>query len=285
MHTSGLFTTCCYTIPVESIKEDYFIVPWSDPHHGHKLFCQSAWDDFAYWGKHHPNAYYIGNGDYEDSFRAHTRKTIKDKFEADEQSVIHEENMRRLGEFESLMEFMRGRLIGVGDGNHDWTFADGRNTAQVIAHDFGCEYLGVMSAIRITFDYHGRRSAITYVQHHGSSSTAQTAGGKFNAVERMARSYDADIVATGHDHKKGITWAQTRIKFIVDSKSGQLIPKEYTPLLVRSGACLKMLEPGVATYTVDRNFAPLALGYNAVRVRISVADNKMRLKLGAYDIV
>ncbi len=212
MRTSGLFTTCTYRIPVQSVQDEYFIVPFSDVHHGHKLFCQSTWVDFAYWGKHHPTAHFIGNGDYEDSFRAHTRSRLETDLEEDERAAIHEANLRRLCEFEHLMDFMRGRLIGMGDGNHDWTFADGRNTAQVLAHDFGCEYLGVLAAVRIVFEYNGGCVPITYVQHHGRPSGAQTAGGKFNHVERFARSFDADIVATGDDHKKGITSAQTRVK-------------------------------------------------------------------------
>jgi hypothetical protein len=289
LRTSGLFTTCTYTIRVKSLKDEFFIVPFSDVHHGHKLFCESTWRDFAYWAKHHPTAHFIGNGDYEDSFRAHTRDIIEQNTEADEQAVIHEANRKRLREFESAMAFMRGRLIGVGDGNHDWRFADGRNTAQIIAEDFGAEYLGVMAAVRIVFEYQNGRLPITYVQHHGRPSGAQTAGGKFNHVERMARSYDADIVATGDDHKKGITQAQTRVKLITASH-GQLIPREYTPLLVRTGGCKKILEPGVSCYEVDRGYAPLALGFNAIRAKITRTHDDdgrhvLRFKLGAYDII
>ena len=288
MRTSGLFTTCCYTIQVKSTNDDIFIVPFSDIHYGSRGFCPSSWGDFARWGNAHPNAYYIGNGDYLDSFRAHSRDTIQKNLEAEEQDVIHEGNMKRLGEFERLMGFMAGRLIGVGDGNHDWNFRDGRNTAEIIAHDFGAEYLGVMSAIRIEFEYHGCSTSILYVQHHGKPSSAFTAGGKFNGVERMARSYDADIIATGDDHKKGITGAQTRIKFMTDTH-GNLVPKEYTPMLVRTGGFLRMLMPGVAAYTVDKNYAPLSLGVNAVRVKINrgmVDGNRtLRVKLGAYDIM
>lgn len=128
-----------------------------------------------------------------------------------------------------------------------------------------------------------------YVQHHGNRSGARTAGGKFNAVEWMSRSYDADILATGDDHRKGITQGATRVRFTNARKGGGIIPVEYTPLLVRTGGFLRALLPGKPNYVVDRNLGPLALGVNAIRTKLvrRMVDGKktVRIKLGAYDII
>lgn len=269
MRTSGLFTTGTYEINVDSLNSDIFIVPFSDLHFGTDGFCEDTWREFREWGLAHPNAYFIGNGDYIDLFRATTRKHLQDNLDPNEAVNVDHRAETLVGQVARRLDFMRGRLIGLGDGNHGWTFRDGRNDTQILADHMGVRYLGVMAAIRITICYHeNQRVSLTYLQHHGTPSGVQTVGGKFNVTDKMARQYDVDIIATGDDHRKGVTDGITRIRFVLNQKSGELLPVEYTPMLVRSGAFQRALLPGHANYVIDRNLGPLALGVKAVQVKL-----------------
>lgn len=88
MRTSGLFTTHTYEIKLKSCNDDIFIVPFSDIHFGADGFCGDTWKEFAAWGGAHPNAWYIGNGDYIDCFRSSMQKHIKDKLDVEELKYI-----------------------------------------------------------------------------------------------------------------------------------------------------------------------------------------------------
>lgn len=261
LRTSGLFQTHSYTIPITSVTEPVYLVLFSDVHWGSPGFCKKAWNEFKDWGKAHNNAYYIGNGDYIDQFRAHTQKVIRDQAEGEERQTFDDLLMYRVKEFHRELAFMGDRIIGLGEGNHGWQFSNGDRDSAVLAQMVGSKFLGVSAVVRVVLDYGGARASFLYYQHHGKGGGGTTAGATFNTVERLAKHVEGvTIYAMGDDHKRGIVPGQPKMAFFLDKKSGVLVPRERPQFFARTGSFVKSYDPGMANYVVDRGLGPTSLG-------------------------
>lgn len=261
MKTSGMFDTAAYTIKFKSSKDQHYLVPFSDVHWGHTQFAKKDWAKFCKWGKDNPNAHFIGNGDYWDFSNARGRAAIKAHMNEEQRDFLDEVMQEQVDEFAEQIEFMRGRLVGLGDGNHDWEFQDGTNATMRLAKKLGVPYLGVSAVVLFQLEHHNRRCNFQYYQHHGKGGNTSTAGGSYNAVERMHKHVEGvRIFVMGHNHDMGICPGKPRLYYDWNDKQQKLVPKSIRPFYCRSGGFTKAYDPGKKSYVVDAAMGPTAIG-------------------------
>jgi len=79
------------------------------------------------------------------------------------------------------LSFMKGKLLGLLEGNHYSVFEDGTTTTQYLCQLLECKYLGVSAFIRLRFCYKPSDTSTMSLDiwaHHGSgASGGRTVGG------------------------------------------------------------------------------------------------------------
>ena len=270
--TSELFETLVHRIKIKSVNDDFYLVPFSDIHWGNDNFASSAWKRFCKWGRATPNALFVGNGDYLERYRAHTRADVQAAMKKDDElrRVLDERTLHDIEEFSKEIDFMRGRLVGLGDGNHAWEFPNGRNDTEVLCDMMGVPFLGVCCVILFQIEYHGMFVSFQYMQHHGVGGGGKTAGAQFNNLQDMANwTEGVSIFVMGDNHGLGAP-PDTRLTFIPHSSCpGKLIPRDRTLYYIRSGGFTRYYAPGKRGYIVGRAAKPRPVGFSRIRVYLS----------------
>ena len=104
------------------------------------------------------------------------------------------------------------------------------------------------------------RYSLRFIVHHGAG-TAQSRGGKANALARMAALFDADIYVQAHNHTPE---AQTASTVGADPHCRKLT--ERRRLLVRTGPYLLTYAHGVTGYAEQRMYETTSLGAKPIHV-------------------
>lgn len=267
MKTSGLFTVHTHKIPVSYGKPIRLIffgdVHWDSPDH-----ARSKWKEFLDYAKRQKDAWFFGMGDYLDSTSTSERSclgNISDKMHETFRNDIQALQLEKVERLASELQFMRGRIIGLLNGNHYFEFSSGINGDQKLCELLGAKYLGVCSFVRLSFENCGRNVTRDIFAHHGAGA-ARLIGGSLNRVQQMAEGAEADIYAMGHDHKRGAVPAQPRL-FLADS-AGALKVEHREPIALRTGSFLASFRNGQVNYNVDACRPPSSLGHVEVLVTV-----------------
>ena len=257
MLTTGIFTTQNYRIKVKHLNEVIRLIPFGDIHRSSNLCSIKHWHDFLRWAKTKDNTLYLGMGDYDDLASTSERAILLD-IKLHESTKYEIENLfkKNIDKICSEMSFMKGKIVGLIEGNHYGLFPNGTTTTQKMCEILDCKYLGVSSFIRLTFVYGAIESAVDIWAHHGKGA-ARLVGGSINRVQQMAEAADAHIYIMGHDHKKG---AVPSSKLHLIGTKGKLTVKHKKQLYVRSGSFLKGYVENEASYVVDAAMNPTDLG-------------------------
>lgn len=258
MRTSGVFTTHYFTIPYENYGEPIYILPFGDVHKSSPMHCKERWGEWLEWAKQKPRAYFLGMGDYNDLASTSERMILDSK-------ALHESTRQTLNDvytgqveaFAQDIEFMRGRLIGVINGNHYAELPGGENTDMMLARLMGSTYLGVCAFIRLSFVHPDRntRASLDIFAHHGRGGTSLSASTA--ALKKMTWTAEADIYLMGDNHQKHVD-GDTRLKLRGQGDKARLVQRKM--LLARTGSFLKGYEPGKESYIVDALYSPSSLG-------------------------
>jgi hypothetical protein len=257
MTTTGIFTTHYVEIPVTDINKPIYLIPFGDIHRSSDMCDVVRWQQFLVWAKSKKKAYFLGMGDYDDLASTTERKVLgnRDLHESTKNTIegIYETHTNRL--FNEI-KFMKGRLIGLLEGNHYGEFSSGITTTQYLALKLGAKYLGVSSFIRLSFLYQRKRLIVDVWAHHGKGA-ARLIGGSLNRVQQMGEAAEADIYCMGHDHKKSVGMT-TKLKLTTGNGKMRLIHKKQ--LYARTGSFLKAYENDKQSYIVDGAMNPTDLG-------------------------
>ena len=257
--------------------DDIYIIPFGDVHRDTPSCDVDRWQWFLLNCKKYPQnkTYYLGMGDFNDFASSREQKILADPKLHDEtkiklDSIIQSDN-RKIAE---EISFMKGRLIGVLDGNHNWIFKDGKTATEDLAERMGCEYLGWLSHITIglrLFNKTGKTRSNTpspdiylyIVAGHGKAG-GKLMGTSINQVDDLTRIFPvADYYIFGHDHQR---YAVPKSVLVPGQKNSGL--KQKRQFLVRSGSFKKGYCDGVSGYEVGRLLRPSDLG--AVVLKFSV---------------
>jgi len=257
MLTTGIFTTQYFEIPITKINEPIYLIPFGDIHRSSPMCHEDKFLEFLDWAKSKKRAYFLGMGDYDDMASTSERAILTDK-------KLHDSSLQTLeklylshtSRFAKELKFMKGKIIGLLEGNHYAEFQNGTTSTQKLAEMLECRYLGVSSFIRLSFRYVNMKSSIDIWAHHGKGAS-RLIGGSLNKVQQMGEAAEADIYLMGHDHKKTVGLVT---KLVLKSGRGELKLHHKKQLYARTGSFLKGYENDKVSYVADAALSPTDLG-------------------------
>jgi hypothetical protein len=207
-------------------------------------------------------------GDYGDFCSTSERSIIRN-------SKLHETTLKTLDDVaESRLvkrikqfEFMKGRVIGVHNGNHDWKFSTGRfngmYASEVLATELQAKHLGYVCYSVVCFNnVHdaGMRSRLDIASCHGRGG-GRLIGAGFNQVEQMTAIFpNADIYAQGHNHQLG-GLPSARLEVDLCKRTNKLMLKQRVISFIRTGSSMQGYRVGESSYVSDNLMKPCALGF------------------------
>ena len=202
-------------------------------------------------------------GDYDDLASTSERSILGSEH-------LHESTKKNLEDiylkntlrFAKEIGFMKGKIVGLIEGNHYATFPSGITTTQKMADILGTKYLGVLTFTRLVFHYTTMKTVIDIYAHHGQGAS-RLIGGSLNRVQQMGEAAIADIYLMGHDHKKG---SASFSRMSLEQGSGELRVKQRKALVIRTGSFLRGLVDGEASYIADRAANPTDLGVTKIEM-------------------
>jgi len=255
--TTGIFTTQYFEIPITKINEPIYLIPFGDIHRSSPMCHEEKFLEFLDWAKGKKRAYFLGMGDYDDMASTSERAILTDK-------KLHDSSLQTLeklylshtSKFAKELKFMKGKIIGLLEGNHYAEFQNGTTSTQKLAEMLECRYLGVSSFIRLSFRYAKMKSSIDIWAHHGKGAS-RLIGGSLNKVQQMGEAAEADIYLMGHDHKKTVGLVT---KLVLKSGRGELKLHHKKQLYARIGSFLKGYENDKVSYVADAALSPTDLG-------------------------
>lgn len=257
-----------YTVKQKTIElkkyDDYFnLWIFSDVHRDSPSCDADRWQWFLKKAAQDDpeKTYYLGVGDYHDFASWSERKALKD---------VHEQTMERftnmviqdLEYFAEETEQMKGKLIGLVEGNHTWNFENGDTATERLCKLMDAPYLGWLTHLTLNVKFPLRKStSVSIVACHGKAG-GKRVGTSINQIEDMKSIFPvADIYTMGHNHDRG-AWP---VDVLVPINGGATI-KQKRQFLVRSGSFLKAYEPNSNSYVASRLLRPSDLG--AIKLRI-----------------
>lgn len=267
------------------IGDPFYIIPFGDVHRDTASCDVDRWRWFLRGCKTYPQdkTYYLGMGDFNDFASAKEQKTIqnsslhettRDKFD----DIVKMDNRK----FAEEISFMKGRLIGLIDGNHNWLFSDGKTATEDLCERLNTTYLGWLTWIEIKINLYngtgkrkrGEGSCTAPDMRMFISACHGRAGGKLmgtsiNQVDDLTKIFPvADLYIMGHDHQRFAVPKSVLIPGV-----GGADIKQKRQFLARSGSFKKGYCEGVSGYEVGRLLRPSDLG--AIVFEISVhTDHK-----------
>lgn len=166
-----------------------------------------------------------------------------------------------INKFCKEIDHMKGNVIGIIGGNHQWKFADGKLSDEVIAENMRTKYLGWLSYIRIVLILRGTNTTSSFdiVACHGKAG-GKLLGTSINQVDDLRRIFpSADLYIMGHDHRLSSTPAVSLYAYN-NTKTNMLEIKQREHRLVRSGSFKKTYSVGEESYEISRLYQPSILG-------------------------
>lgn len=194
------------------------------------------------WGVDH-GAWFIGLGDYIDTFSPSNRERLRNAamydtavraFDKDAEARVREL-------YELAFKPTKGRWLGLLEGHHFHEFQNGMTSDQFFADMLKAPFLGSCAYVELVFGSQRKGGGTVRIWAHHGAGSSSTAGGFLNRIERIAKSFDADIYIVGHQHSKDGK-ALDRVTTVPDSK-GLPVLVHQTRLLVGSGSFLKGYVP------------------------------------------
>jgi len=236
--------------------------------------------EFLEWARKKKNCYFIGMGDYDDLISTSEREGLSGaRLHDSTLHTIEDVYRRHTDRLVKEVAFMKGKLIGLIEGNHYATFINGTTSTQRMCQMLDCKYLGCSTFTRLVFENRGTKRLLTMCldvwAHHGKGA-ARLVGGSMNRVQQMAEAAEADIYIMGHDHRKGAT-PVTRLR-LTNGGHGTFRLTHRKMMLIRSGSFLRGYVPENVSYIADGAMNPTDLGV----VKLELTPR--RDKTGGQDI-
>lgn len=261
MRTSGIFTVCEVTLTGWDYDRTLRLSPFGDIHRDSPAHADDQWKAYCDTFRRSKDTLFLGMGDYEDGYSTSEREVQYHGAKHDSTKRREEQADRaRVRELASEVGFMRGKAIGLLNGNHFQVYPDGTNSDQYLASLLGTKYLGVCSAIRVNMVCGKTVEHVDIFAHHGRGG-GRTSAGRFNSVEQLAKLCDADISLMGDNHARGALPLTETIQIMPGSGKNKAYIRSRPRWIGRTGSFLKHYEDGEASYVVDAAMAPASLGW------------------------
>lgn len=174
-----------------------------------------------------------------------------------------------------LCKQMKGRLIGMIGGNHQYTFTTGKLSDEDLCERLQAKYLGWLSIIKLSLKIRNGFAVSCYIFACHGQGGGKLLGTSINKIDDMTRIINnADIYVQGHDHKRSAT---PKTVLSVYDNSGNFFLKQKRQYLVRSGSFQKSYEKDSSGFAQGRLMQPADLG----AVRLNIGTHRDRK--GGFD--
>jgi hypothetical protein len=167
--------------------------------------------------------------------------------------------LEKMDKFLSDISFMRGRMLGMLEGNHHIKLESGITSTQWLCQKLKTKYLGNQAFVKLKIDTGGGRYlAVVIFAAHGITSSARTVSGGMGAVEKMEFISEADLYLQGHSHQRGaLPFAKLHL---FDTNNGRMKVVERKGYFVRTGSFMRSYVPGARSYAANKLMRPGDLG-------------------------
>jgi hypothetical protein len=152
-------------------------------------------------------AYFIGMGDYIDTFSPSNRAKLTSAQLYDTAlRTIDKDAYDRMKElYDQALAPSKGRWLGLLEGHHFHQMRTGLTTDQYLAELLDAPFLGTSAYLRLIFDRaqtaKPSTGEVVIWLHHGTGSS-RAVGGALARLDQVRRGFDADIYMMGHFHSK-----------------------------------------------------------------------------------
>ena len=258
-----------YTLKHIKIKHSTFTKPlyinvFSDTHEDDSAHDSDGFLDFLKECRKTPkeDTYYLGLGDYHDLASTSEKHAIRvAKLHSTTVEMFDEIAMQNNRRFCKKIEQMRGKLLGLIEGNHHWVYATdpgrGKTSTEDLCERMECEYLGWLSYIILSIEAQGKKITYDFVLCHGKGG-GRRAGATINGVEDLKLIWpNADFYIMGDDHQRAAR-PDSVFEVYVDSKGG-ITCRQKKQLLCRSGSFVKSYVPGKSGFAMSKLMKPANL--------------------------
>lgn len=201
------------------------------------------------------NTYLIGGGDLMDDVIVKDAKRYQKHVDATKSDAVVDEQIDMM---EELLLPYKGRIIGLGTGNHEETINKycATNPTRRLARRLDTVSLGIQWMVKLvlTWEGGGRGRTVVIRGHHGWGGGTRTMGGDLTKFEKDMNYWDADLFLYGHVHRRKID------SFDRIGLSGmKFVPKPKH--LVVCGTFLKTFSlTDEATYSEMKGYPPVRIG-------------------------
>src|SRR3990167_6272499 len=187
------------------------IRPFGDLQFGDPGFRQDLWDRWIKEAILDQDSFFIGMGDYSNSFRPTIAKGIK-KIMVDDNEAHSELDYMIMKEMQGLAEKLKpiqDRIIGLHTGHNSFDFLNGTNSDNYLCQLLKCKYLGFAAFGTLGVEQgnrdkekgsHNSRN-ITIFSTHGCGGSSQSSSDLANLERKILPFWDADIFLRGHSTK------------------------------------------------------------------------------------
>lgn len=225
------------------------------------------------------DAWFIGTGDYIDTFSPSNRQRIKAAalYETAEE-VMDGKILELVHElFDDYLRPTKDRWLGMVHGHHWYQFRAGDTSDTRLCEMLGAKFLGTCAYVRLVFHARGKLHErgtecypITIFVHHGTGGGGKVHGPLLK-LENFAPYWDADIFIMGHATKV----CAAPITRVVARWAGPGAPDlvERKIHLVGAGGFFKGYAQGakqgnvpMGSYVEQKMLAPVSLGAPIIRI-------------------
>lgn len=261
MKTEGIFKIHTYTIPFSEYGKPIYLLPFGDVHRDSPLCWVEGWKEWLAWAKTKDRAYFLGMGDYNDMISGSERAIMGlPGLHESTQETLEDVYLSHTKLFADECSFMKGKIIGIMNGNHYAVLKNGITTDQKLAEYLDAHYLGVSTLIRLVFQDtvrgEGKSASIDIFAHHGRGG-GRTIGASMNPVSDMAKTAEADLYLMGDNHQKGADYGN---RLRLTAGGGSLRLRHRKLLYARTGSFLRGYVDGKKSYVTDAQYPPSCLG-------------------------
>lgn len=249
-------------IKVKGINDPITLWLFGDIHRDTRNCDVDRWKWFLKRAKEgmNDNTYFIGMGDYHDFASTREKRYLEtDGIHESTRHMLDEVAEKHNRELAEEMSFMKGRLLGLVEGNHSWRFENGKTSTEDLAERLGTVDMGWLCHFTLIVHSggHNINQAIHMVLCHGKAG-GKTAGITLNQVADLKPLFPiADIYAMGHDHQRG-AWPSSCLIPVLGRNVWRI--KQKRQLLCRSGSFLKGYQDNSISYEIFRLYKPSDLG-------------------------
>jgi hypothetical protein len=233
-----IFTIHRYEVEYNSTTKPHYLHPFGDVHFKNPQHHVELWREWLDWARAKERSMFIGMGDYVEWFSDSERRGVESiNLHQSSKATMDDFAKDMCDEFYKQISFMKGKMLGMLEGNHFYMFQNGMTSTQYLCQKLGCKYLGATGFIRLKFQYeNGRKgSKVDIFVHHGKGAS-RLVGGSLSTVQQMAECAEADIycvddeteILTEHGWRKRIKIKKGDIVAGFSMGTGEI---EFVPVL------------------------------------------------------